>query len=386
MAESTQLIRGLEGVVAAQTELCDLDGGNGRLAYRGYDIADLARQATFEEVCYLLWRGELPTRGQYDGLVVSLVAAREIPRELVQAFKLMPKDTDPNRPLQAAVAMLGEFDPDANDNSPAANQRKAMRLTAQLATAICAHHRVRSGQDPVPAAPDLSHAANFLYMLTGKRASSAAVKAFDASLTLYAEHELNASTFTTRVITSTNSDMHSAVAGGVGALKGPLHGGAGEAVMRTLMEIGEVANVDKFTEQALATKRRLMGFGHRVYTAGDPRATILKGMAEEACRQSGQFKWYEMAVKLNDRINAAKKLIPNVDFYSAPLFYSLGIPVDLFTPVIATARIAGWTANIIEQHADNRLIRPRGDYVGAKRRPFVSMAERGQTGHVNTRA
>ena len=376
MTEGTQLIRGLEGVVAAETKLCDLDGTNGRLAYGGYDIADLARQATFEEVCYLLWRGALPSRGQYDQLVISLVAARDIPRELVQVFKLMPKDTDPNRPLQAAVAMLGEFDPDANDNSPAANHRKAIRLTAQLATAVSAHHRVRSGQDPVPPAPDLSHAANFLYMLTGTRAAAAAVKAFDASLTLYAEHELNASTFTTRVITSTNSDMHSAVAGGVGALKGPLHGGAGEAVMRTLIEIGEVANVDAFTQKALAEKRRLMGFGHRVYTGGDPRAAILKGMAEEACKQSGQFKWYAMAVALNDRINAAKKLIPNVDFYSAPLFYSLGIPVDVFTPVIASSRIAGWTANIIEQHADNRLIRPRGDYVGPKRRAFTPLASR----------
>ena len=376
MTEGTQLIRGLEGVVAAETKLCDLDGAHGRLAYGGYDIGDLARQATFEEVCHLLWRRELPTRGQYDQLVISLVAAREIPRDLVQAFRLMPKTTDPNRSLQAAIAMLGMHDPDADDNSPAANHRKAVRLTAQIATAICALHRVRQGQEPVAPAPDLSHAANFLYMLTGTRAGAAAVKAFDASLTLYAEHELNASTFTTRVITSTNSDMHSAVAGGHGALKGPLHGGAGEAVMRTLLEIGEVANVDAFADKALAERRRLMGFGHRVYTAGDPRAAILKGMAEEACRQSGQFKWYEMAVKLNDRIHAAKKLIPNVDFYSAPLFYSLGIPVELFTPVIAVSRVAGWTANIIEQHADNRLIRPRGDYTGPKRREFTPLAKR----------
>jgi len=385
MAEGTQLIRGLEGVVAAETRLCDLDGANGRLAYGGYDIADLAKQATFEEVCYLLWKGALPTRGQYDDMVVSLMAAREIPPQIIDAFRLMPKDTDPNRPFQAAIAMLGMWDPDANDNSPAANQRKAVRLTAQLATCVAAHHRIRSGQEPIAPAPDLSHAANFLYMLTGKRQGTAAVKAFDASLTLYAEHELNASTFTTRVITSTNADMHSAVAGGHGALKGPLHGGAGEAVMRTLMEIPEVANVDAFAEKALAEKRRLMGFGHRVYTAGDPRAAILKGMAEEACRQSGQFKWYEMAVKLNDRINAAKKLIPNVDFYSAPLFYSLGIPVDIFTPVIAISRIAGWTANIIEQHADNRLIRPRGDYLGPKNQAWVPIDKRGQTGHVDTR-
>ena len=373
--EGRQLIRGLEGVVAAETQLCDLDGANGRLAYRGYDIADLARRASFEEVAHLLWYGDLPTAGELDRTTVALIAARDIPRELVEAFRLMPKDTDPMRALQAAVAMLGMRDPDAADNSHAANLRKAARLTSQLATAIGAHHRVRSGQSPVPAAPDLGHAANFLYMLTGKRPSTVTAKAFDASLTLYAEHELNASTFTTRVIVSTQSDMHSAVAGGVGALKGPLHGGAGEAVMRTLMEIGEVANVDAFSDRALAEKRRLMGFGHRVYKAGDPRAAILRGMAEEACRQSGQFKWFEMAVKLHARINAAKGLIPNVDFYSAPLFYSLGVPVDLFTPVIAAARIAGWTANIIEQHDDNRLIRPRGEYAGPKRRAFVSIGK-----------
>ncbi len=375
--EGSQLIRGLEGVVAAETRLCDLDGKNGRLAYAGYDIEDLARRASFEEVCHLLWYGELPTAAQLDKITVALVAAREIPRELVQAFGLMPKDTDPMRVLQAAVAMLGMRDPDGTDSSHAANVRKAVRLTSQLATAICAHHRVRSGQEPVRPASDLSHAANFVYMLTGKRPTPVVAKAFDASLTLYAEHELNASTFTTRVIVSTQSDMHSAVAGGVGALKGPLHGGAGEAVMRTLMEIGDVANVDAFTQKALAEKRRLMGFGHRVYVAGDPRAAILRGMAEDACRQSGQFKWYEMAVKLHERVQAAKKLIPNVDFYSAPLLYSLGIPVDLFTPVIAASRIAGWTANIIEQHDDNRLIRPRGEYVGPKRRAFTPLNQRG---------
>jgi len=374
--EESGLIRGLEGVVAAETRLCDLDGAHGRLAYVGYDIDELARLATFEEVAYLLWHGELPKAPQLDALTVQLTAARAVPRDVTEAFRLMPKDTDPMRALQAAVALLGMHDPDATDNSHAANVRKAVRLTAQLATVICAHHRIRSGQEPVTPAAGLGHAGNFLYMLTGQRAGAAAVKAFDASLTLYAEHELNASTFTTRAIVSTQSDMHSAVAGGVGALKGPLHGGAGEAVMRTLMEIGEVENVDAFTQKALAEKRRLMGFGHRVYKAGDPRAAILRGMAEEACRQSGQFKWYEMAVKLHERIGAAKGLIPNVDFYSAPLFYSLGIPVDLFTPVIAAGRIAGWTANIIEQHDDNRLIRPRADYVGPSRRGFAPAGKR----------
>jgi len=375
--EGSQLIRGLEGVVAAETKLCDLDGKNGRLAYGGYDIEDLARRASFEEVCHLLWHGDLPNTAQLDKTTLALIAAREISGDhLVQTFRLMPKATDPMRVLQAAVAMLGMSDPDTTDNSHEANLRKSVRLTSQMATAICAHHRVRSGQEPIRPASDLSHAANFLYMLTGKRPSAIVAKAFDASLTLYAEHELNASTFTTRVIVSTQSDMHSAVAGGVGALKGPLHGGAGEAVMRTLMEIGEVARVDAFTEKAIAQKRRFMGMGHRVYKAGDPRAAILKGMAEEACRQSGQFKWYEMAVKLHARINETKKLIPNVDFYSAPLFYSLGIPVDLFTPVIAAGRIAGWTANIIEQHDDNRLIRPRGDYIGPGRRAWMPLDKR----------
>lgn len=376
MTEGSGLIRGLEGVVAAETQLCDLDGANGRLAYRGYDIADLARRASFEQVTYLLLHGELPRAAQLDGFVVQLTAARAIPPELIQAFRLMPKDTDPMRVLQAAVAILGMSDPDTTDNSHAANVRKAIRLTSQVATAICAHHRVRQGQEPVPPGAGLSHAANFLYMLTGDRPNQAATRAFDASLTLYAEHELNASTFTTRTIVSTQADMHSAVAGGVGALKGPLHGGAGEAVMHTLMEIGEVANVEAFTERALAAKRRFMGMGHRVYKAGDPRAAILRGMAEEACRQSGQFKWYEMAVALHERIARAKGLIPNVDFYSAPLFYSLGIPVDLFTPVIAAGRIAGWSANIVEQHDDNRLIRPRADYVGPKRRDYKPLEQR----------
>jgi citrate synthase len=376
MAEGTQLIRGLEGVVAAETELCDLDGTNGRLAYRGYDIADLAGQATFEEVAYLLWMGELPTRDELDRFLAELAAARPIPADLVKGYALMPKQTDPMRVLQASVAILGMHDPDATDNTHAANLRKAVRLTSQFATAICAHHRVRSGQEPVPPAKDLSLAANFLYMLTGKKPSTVTTKAFDASLVLYAEHELNASTFATRVIAATLSDMHSAVAGGVGALKGTLHGGAGEAVMNTLLEIGKLDNVDAFVDKAFAEKRRFMGMGHRVYTAGDPRAAILRGMAEEACRETGTALWYDLAVKLHGKVSATKKLIPNVDFYSAPLFYSIGIPVDLFTPVIAASRIAGWTANLLEQYADNRLIRPRADYKGPGRKPFVPLEKR----------
>ncbi len=376
MTEGSQLIRGLEGVVAAETRLCDLDGRNGRLAYGGYDIDELARRATFEEVAHLLWHGELPTRIQLDRFQTELVAARPIPDALIRAFALMPRETDPMRALQAAVAGLGMHDPDATDNARPANRRKAARLTSQFATAICAHHRVRSGLPPVPPSKELSHAANFLYMLTGREPSPVTTRAVDASLTLYAEHELNASTFTTRVIAATLSDMHSAVAGGVGALKGTLHGGAGEAVMRTLLEVGGLDNVDGFVDRAMGEKRRLMGFGHRVYTAGDPRATILKGLAEEACRQSGQALWYDLAVALHAKVQATKRLIPNVDFYSAPLFYSIGIPVDLFTPVIAAARIAGWAANLLEQYDDNRLIRPRADYKGHPRRQFVGVDKR----------
>ncbi len=376
MTESSQLIRGLEGVVAVETRLCDLDGAHGRLAYCGYDIDELARLASFEEVCYLLWHGELPKPGELDRFTVELIAARAIPDELIKAFALMPRDTDPNRVLQAAVAILGMHDPDAADNSRAANRRKAARLTSQMATAICAHHRVRSGERPVEPSRDLSHAANFLYMLTGQKPTPVTTRAFEASLVLYAEHEVNASTFTTRVIAATLSDMHSAVAGGVGALKGTLHGGAGEAVMRTLLEVGRMDQVDGFVDRAFAEKRRLMGFGHRVYTAGDPRQAVLKGLAEAACAESGQGLWYDIAVKLHARVQGQKKLIPNVDFYSAPLFYSIGIPVDLFTPVIAASRVAGWTANLLEQYDDNRLIRPRADYKGAPRRPFMPVEKR----------
>ncbi len=376
MAAEGALIRGLEGVVAADTALCDLDGSGGRLAYRGYDIAELAGHASFEEVLCLLWHGELPTRAQLDALAGEMAAARSLPDALVSAYRLLPRDVDPMRVLQLSAAALGMFDPDRTDNSHEANLRKAVRLTAQLATAICAHHRVRSGVEPVPPAKDLGHAANFLYMLTGQRPSDVNARAFDASLVLYAEHEMNASTFTTRVISSTLSDMHSAVAGGVGALKGPLHGGAGEAVMLTLQEIGRIEQVGSFVEQALKAKRRLMGFGHRVYRAGDPRAAILRTLAQDACRQSGQGVWFDMAVTLHEHVNKAKGLIPNVDFYSAPLFYALGIPVDLFTPVIAASRIAGWTSHILEQHADNRLIRPRGAYTGPGRRLFVPLANR----------
>jgi citrate synthase len=280
------------------------------------------------------------------------------------------------RVLQTIVALLGGLDPDAEDNSPEANRRKATRLVAQMATVTAAFHRLREGRRPVSPRGGLSHAASFLHMLAGRKPKPVSVRAFNAALVLYAEHELNASTFTARTIASTLSDIHSAVSGALGALKGALHGGAGEAVMRTLQEIGNPDGAEAFTRQALAEKRRLMGFGHRVYKTGDPRARILRELAEKACRQSGEGVWFETAVRLHEAVNREKGLIPNVDFYSAPLFYALGIPIDLFVPAIAIARIAGWSAHVLEQHADNRLIRPRADYVGPGRRAFRPLRDR----------
>jgi citrate synthase len=372
----TGLIRGLEGVVAATTRLCDLDGAGGRLAYQGYDIDDLARHAGFEEVLWLLWHGELPRSAELDAFRTTLVEAGALPPLVLKTVKLLPREMHPMRVLQTGVALLGGLDPDAEDGSAEANRRKAIRLVAQTATLTAALHRIRSGRRPLAPRPGLSHASNFLYMLSGRKPRVLQARAFDAALVLYAEHELNASTFTARVIASTLSDMHAAVSGALGALKGPLHGGAGEAVMRTLEEIGAPERAEAFAKAALAEKRRLMGFGHRVYRAGDPRARILKTLAARACQQSGQGVWFDIAVRLHEVVTREKGLIPNVDFYSAPLFAALGIPVELFVPVIAVSRMAGWTAHLLEQYADNRLIRPRADYVGPSRRPFVPLASR----------
>ncbi len=371
------LIRGLEGVVAATTRLCDLDGVNGRLAYQGYAIENLARHASFEEVTWLLWHGELPGEADLAAFRKELIEAAPLPPEVVKVLKLLPKTMHPMRVLQMGVALLGGLDPDAEDNSPEANRRKATRLVARVSSLTTAFHRIRIGRRPIAPRPDLSHAANFLYMLSGRKPRVVPVRAFDAALVLYAEHELNASTFTARVVASTLSDAHSAVSAAIGALKGSLHGGAGEAVMRTLEEIGQPDNADAFTRRALAEKRRLMGFGHRVYKAGDPRAKILRTLAAKACRNSSEAVWYETAIKLHEAVNREKGLIPNVDFYSAPLFKALGIPVDLFVPVIAVSRIAGWTANLLEQYQDNRLIRPRADYVGPGPRELRPAPARG---------
>jgi citrate synthase len=371
-AEIPGLIRGLEGVIAAPTAICELDGINGRLSYGGYDIADLAEHATFEEVVYLLWHGELPTPAQLESLSADLAANRAIPDALIGSMRLYPKPAVSMAALRAAVGQLGLYDTEAEDVSPEAIRRIAVRLTAQMPTIVAANQRIQDGQEPIAPRRDLSHAANFLYMLSGNQADARDVKAMDVSLILYAEHEMNASSFAARVTASTLSDFYSAATAGVATIKGPLHGGAGEAVMHTLEEIGEPANVESFTMRELAAKRRFMGFGHRVYKNGDPRATILRGMAEEATRRHGETKWYDMSVKLHEVVHREKKLHPNVDFYSASLFKALGIPAELNVPIITIARIAGWSAQLFEQYADNRIFRPRAAYVGPTQRSYPS--------------
>jgi citrate synthase len=371
------LIRGLEGVIAAPTAICDLDGVSGTLAYGGYDIAELARDASFEEVVYLLWHGELPTPAQADALAGELSANRAIPDQVVAAMKLYPRPVNSMAALRAAVSQLGLYDGESESLAPEALRRIALRLTAQMPTIVAACQRIQEGKEPIAPRADLGHAASFLYMLSGQAASPEHVRAMDVSLILYAEHEMNASSFAARVAASTLADMYSAVVAGIATIKGPLHGGAGEAVMRDLQEIGSLDNVEPFATRALAARRRFMGFGHRVYKNGDPRATILSAMADEATAKQGDRKWYEMSVKLHEVVNREKGLHPNVDFYSASLFDALGIPAELNVPIITIARIAGWTAQLFEQYADNRIFRPRAAYVGPARRSVVPIARRG---------
>lgn len=357
---------GLEDTVATSSSICYLDGDRGVLAYCGYDIHDLARHATFEEVCYLLWHRRLPTRAELGDLQSQLAAARALPEPVARLIRTLPRG-DGMDALRTLTSALSHYDPDASDNSPAANARKAVRLTSQLATLVAAMGRVNAAGGIIPPDPVLGHAANFLYMLTGQRPDSLATRAFDVALILHADHELNASTFAARVVAATLSDLHSAIVAGVGALKGPLHGGANADVMRLLLEVGPDGGPDK-AEAAirakLARKEKVPGFGHRVYHTEDPRATHLRQMSRELGVRAGQPVWFEMSQRIEAVVKAEKKLNPNVDFYSATTYYALRIPVELFTPIFAVSRISGWTAHVLEQYANNRLIRPRAEYVG----------------------
>jgi citrate synthase len=357
---------GLEDIVATSSAICYLDGARGVLAYCGYDIHDLARHSTFEEVCFLLWQRRLPSRAELGDLQSQLVAARPLPEPIIRLMRSLPQGNSMDA-LRTLTSALAHYDADANDNSPQANARKAVRLTAQTASLVAAIGRINAGGAPIQPDPVLSHSANFLYMLTGERPDGLAARAFDVALILHADHELNASTFAARVAAATLSDIHSAIVAAIGTLKGPLHGGANADVMRLLVEIGPDAGPEKAEDAVrakLARKEKIPGFGHRVYTTEDPRATHLREMSRELGRRSGQPAWYEMSQRIETLMKAEKKLNPNVDFYSASTYYVLGIAVDLFTPIFAVSRISGWTAHVLEQFAHNRLIRPRAEYVG----------------------
>jgi citrate synthase len=370
---------GLEDVVAASSAICYLDGDRGVLAYYGYDIHDLARGATFEEVCYLLWHGRLPNRAELGDLQSQLAAARPLSEAVLRLLKQLPT-ADGMDTLRTMTSVLGHFDADASDNSPQANYRKAVRLTGQLASLVATHGRLQAGGGPIQPDPALGHAASFLYMLTGTRPNALATHAFDVALVLHADHELNASTFAARVAAATLTDLHSAIVGAIGALKGPLHGGANADVMRLLIEIGPDATPDRIDDairSRLARKIKIPGFGHRVYRTEDPRATHLRRMSKELGERSGNQRWFDMSRRIEQLVTGEKKLYPNVDFYSASTYYTLGIPVDLYTPIFAVSRISGWTAHCLEQYKHNRLIRPRTEYIGPSYpQSFVPLEQR----------
>jgi citrate synthase len=370
---------GLEDVVAASSAICYLDGDRGVLAYYGYDIHDLARGATFEEVCYLLWHGRLPNRAELGDLQSQLAAGRPLDEPILRLMKQLPA-TDGMDSVRTLTSALGHYDRDASDHSPQANYRKAVRLTAQLASLVATYGRMQGGGGPIQPDPALGQAANFLYMLTGNRPNALSTRAFDIALVLHADHELNASTFAARVAAATLTDLHSAIVGAIGTLKGPLHGGANADVMRLLIDIGPDASperVDEAIRSRLAKKVKIPGFGHRVYRTEDPRATHLRRMSKELGERAGNARWFEMSQRIEKLVTGEKKLYANVDFYSASTYYTLGIPIDLFTPIFAVSRVSGWTAHCLEQYANNRLIRPRTDYIGpAYPQTFLPLAER----------
>ena len=357
---------GLEDVVATSSAICYLDGDKGVLAYCGYDIHDLAKSATFEEVCYLLWHRRLPSRAELGDLQSQLAAARPLPEPILRLMRSLPP-VDGMDALRTLTSALAHYDAEANDAAPAAQYRKAVRLTAQTGSLVATWGRLQAGGGPIAPDPVLSHAANFLYMLTGNRPDALATRAFDVALILHADHELNASTFAGRVAAATLTDIYSAVVAAIGTLKGPLHGGANADVMRTLLELGENATgdrIDDFVRGKFARKEKIAGFGHRVYKTEDPRATHLRQMSRDLGKRAGNTAWFDMSQRIEALVRSEKKLNPNVDFYSASMYYTLGIPIDLYTPIFAVSRMSGWTAHILEQYANNRLIRPRADYTG----------------------
>ncbi len=373
--------KGLAGIVVGDTSISYVDGTQGILEYRGYDIRVLAEHSTFEEVAYLLWNGRLPTARELQEMKAQARACRFLPPEIISLLRNMPKNADPMAVMRSAVSVLAHYDPESEENTPLAHQHKACRLLGQISGVVAAYERIRCGEEPIKPRMDLDHAANFLWMLTGEDPEPLAAKALDQYLLLLAEHELNASTFTARVIASTGSELHSAITGALGALKGPAHGAAVQEAMVQFLEIGSADNVEAWFRKARAEGRRIMGIGHRVYKVRDPRAEPLMKNVEMMVNATGDRQWFEIAHRLEqvatqDPYFRERNLSANVDFYSAPLLYSIGIPVDAFTCMFAMSRIVGWTAHVYEQQSDNRLIRPLGNYIGQHQLPWVPLEQR----------
>ncbi|WP_313800698.1 citrate synthase [Cytobacillus sp.] len=368
--------RGLEGVVATTSSISSIIDDT--LTYVGYNIDDLAVNASFEEVIYLLWHRKLPTQTELAELKNQLADNAGLPKEVLDHFKMYPIDqVHPMAALRSAVSLLGLYDEDADVMDPEANYNKAIRLQAKMPSIVAAFARVRKGLEPIAPRKDLGFAANFLYMLSGKEPEPIAVEAIDKALVLHADHELNASTFTARVCVATLSDVYSGITAAIGALKGPLHGGANEAVMKMLTDIGTLENVDSYIRGKLEKKEKIMGFGHRVYRQGDPRAKHLREMSKKLTELTGEPHWYQMSTQIEEIVTGEKNLPPNVDFYSASVYHSLGIDHDLFTPIFAVSRVSGWLAHILEQYENNRLIRPRADYTGPGMQEYVPIGLRG---------
>ena len=374
--ESTAATAGLRGVVAAQSAIGDVNGEEGKLIYQGYDIHDLAEQSTFEEVVFLLWNGRLPKQDELEDLTKQIRANYKVPGEIIAGMKYMPKDADPMDVLRTCVSALDFYDKDGRGTDREAAHKAAVKITGQIGTIAAAWDRIRNGKDPVTPDSNLSIAENFLYMLRGEKPDAEEARMFDIALILHADHELNASTFTTRVVAGTLADMYGAVTAGIAALAGPLHGGANTAVMKSLLEIGELDKVDAWVDDALAQKKKIMGIGHAVYKTEDPRATWLRKFSKQMADRKGETKWYDMSQRIEKLMLEKKGMYPNVDFYSASTYYLMGIPLDLYTPIFAVSRISGWTGHILEQYANNKLIRPRAEYIGKRDQRYTPIGER----------
>jgi len=374
--ENCMVKAGLEDIVAAESAICDVDGAQGRLIFRGYDIHDLADNSTFEEVVYLLWFGRLPQKSELEKFSKELSANMTLPKEVVTAMKQLPKQATPMEVLRTITSLLSMYDPDGTNDNLEATIRKATRLVAQLPVITAYWDNIRNGRELQAAKPELNIASNFLYLLTGSVPSDVSAKSLDVALVLHADHELNASTFAARVAAATLTDIHSAVVAAIGTLKGPLHGGANQEVIKMLLNIKEPANAQPYVHKMFEEHQKAMGFGHRVYKTEDPRAHHLRIMSEQLGKQMGDLRWYQISREVEQTVQKEKGLYANVDFYSASVYHMLHIPIDLFTSIFAMSRMSGWAAHIFEQLGNNRLIRPRAEYTGQRDLKYVPITER----------